>query len=382
MTSESRWARLTVLLGIVLATSACPKVPERTAFMQQATNVKASSAEVRERAADLGRHAAAVVELGADSIRALSDDPDVRANALRFKTQIIPEIREASLKADPLVGLLELIALFMQIDDYFTTGAGRAQFGPLQGVAIDLARHLIADADEVGLVITGGNDSAVTRTMGLLRQWAADHPITNSQYVRETPLGAMESIAANVGGIGAVAANLENEMRLLQERIAFMSDYTAREIAWRTTLGVEDAVGTETVDSLRALVIHSAALMGAFPDLVRSERGALVEAITAERVAVLREMLEHREAVLAALSSERAATMEGLGAERAILLAALSAERAATLAGMDSILQHGLTETRSLVNHTLFIVIPAIAGGIVLAGAAAFVVVRYARPPA
>lgn len=381
MTSGRRLVRLTTVAGIAAVVTACPKVPEQTAFMQT-TMVVTTAAEVRERAAELGRHAAATVELGADSIRRLSADPEIRAHALMFKAQIIPEIREASLKPDPLISLLELLGLFHQLEDYFTTGAGRTQFGPHQDVAVSIAQHLIEDGRDIGRILTGGNDSAVERTTMRLRDWAARNPIANSQYVRETPLGELEGIADDVRGIGGVAASLENEVRLLQNRVAFMTDYTAREIAWRTALGLEDAVGTETVDSLRTLVIHSSDLIGRLPDLVASERSALVEAVTAERIAVLREMLLHREAVLAALTAERAAILQELGEERAIVLEALSAERVAMLTGMDSIMRQGFGEARSLVNHTLLILIPATAAGIVLAGAAAFVVVRFARPQA
>ena len=381
MTVRHRLVRLAAVSALAAPTAACPKVPQQTSFME-GTTVTVTAAEVRERSGELGRHAAAVVELGADSIRRLSDDPEVRANALKFKAQIIPEIREASLKADPLIGQLELSGLFHQLEDYFTTGAGRTQFGPHQEIAVSVARHLIEDARGVGLLITGGNDSAVERATARLRAWAAEHPIANSQYVRETPLGEMEAIAGDVQGIGAVAASLENEMRLLQNRIAFMSDYSAREIAWRTALGVEDAVGTETVDSLRALVSHSAALTGELPDLVRSERAALVEALMAERIAVMREILLHRQVVLAALGSEREAVLAAIAAERAAVLEAVATERAAVLVGADSIVQHGLRETRAIIDHALLVVVLAGGAGIVLMGAAAFVVVRFGRPVA
>jgi hypothetical protein len=369
-----------MVLGVTLPLAGCPKVPEQTSFMAT-TRVTASTAEVRQRSAELGRHAAAVVELAADSIRQLSDDAAVRANALKLKAQVIPAIREASLRPDPLIGLLGLMGLFYQLQDYFTSGAARVQFGPHQPIAVAMARHLIDDGHRVGLVITSGNDSAVARTDSALRAWAAEYPITNSAYVRETPLGELQSIAENVRGLGGVAANLENEVRLLQERIAFMADYSVREIAWRTTIGIEDAVGTETVDSLRALVAHSAALTGELPGLIAAERTAVLEAVRAERMAILQAILAHRQAVLDALSAERQAVMEAITGERVGALSSLAVEREAILAGADSIVQRGLDEARSLVNHVLLIVVLAGGAGIGVVGATAFVIVRYGRPP-
>jgi hypothetical protein len=64
------------------------------------------------------------------------------------------------------------------------------------------------------------------------------------------------------------------------------------------------------------------------------------------------------------------------------VLEALAGERAAALASADSIVQHGLDETRSIIDHVLLIAVLAGAAGILLAGAAAFVVVRFGRPAA
>lgn len=376
----SRVKRL-VPLAVAVLTTACPKVPDQTRSMQ-AAGVTTSGRELRTRNLDLGHHAAAVIESAADSIRAVSSDPDVRANALRWKTYVIPQIREAALRPDPLVAALDLTALFEQLDRYFTTGGGRTLFGDQQPVAVGAVRSLLDMIRDLRFGLAGGQDSVIRTWNARIDQWVGEHPIMDSRYTRPTPIADIRVLAGDVAGIGGVAASMENELRLLQERLAFVQDYGAADVAWRMVLGVEDAVGDTTLDSLRALIAHSANLMGTLPAFVTSEREAILEAVTAERVAVLREMVSHREAVLAAVTSERMATLEGLGAERAIVLEAVSAERAATLAGMDSIVQHGLTETRSLVNHTLLVLIFAGGAAIVLSGAAAFVVVRYARPPA
>jgi len=368
-----------VPLAVAVLTTACPKVPDQTQSMQ-AAGVRTSGRELRTRNLDLGHHAAAVIESAADSIRAVSADPEVRANALRWKAYVIPQIREAALRPDPFAAALDLTALVEQLDRYFTTGGGRTLFGDQQAVAVGAVTSLLDAIRDVRFGLAGGQDSIFRRWNAQIDAWVSEHPIADSRYTRPTPIADMRVLAGEVAGIGGVAASMENELRLLQERLAFVQDYGAADLAWRMALGIEDAVGDTTLDSLRALVIHSAGLMGTLPDLVTSERAAILEGVTAERIAVMREIRQHLQAILAAISSERAATLDGLGAERAIVLDALSAERAATLAGMDSIVQHGVQQTRSLVNHTLLIVIPALAAGIVLAGAAAFVVVRYARP--
>ena len=370
-----------VPLALAVLIAACPKVPDQTRSMQ-AAGISGSGRELRTRNLDLGHHAAAVIASAADSIRALSPDPDVRANALRWKTYVLPQVREAALRPDPLVAALDLTALFGQLDRYFTTGSGRTLFGDQQAVAVGAVGSLLDAVSAIRLGLAGGRDSIARIWSERIDTWVGEHPIVDSRYTRATPIADMRALAGDLPGIGGVAASMENELRLLQERLAFLQDYGAEDVAWRTALGIEDAVGATTLDSLRALIAHSVNLAGTLPAFATSEREAILEAVTAERVAVLREIRLDLDVVLAAVTSERVATLEGLGAERAIVLEAVSAERVATLAGMDSIVHHGLTETRSLVNHTLLILIFAGGAAIVLSGAAAFVVVRYARPPA
>jgi hypothetical protein len=377
----SRVWRVLSPLVVVGLTTACPKVPNQTASMQRA-GVEVSARDVRTRTLDLGHYAAAVIEGAADSISAVTDDPAVRENALRWKTYVIPQVREAVLRPDPFVGAIDLSALFAQLDRYFSGGDGSMLFGDRQAVAVGAIRSLRGATQALALSLAGGQDSVAQRWSDRVDEWAAAHPIADSRYTRPTPIRDLQTLARDVAGIGGVAASMENEMRLLQERLAFMQDYGASDLAWRTALGLREAAGPETLDSLRALVMHSFALVGGFPDLVASERGAVLEDLTAERVAVMRELLLHRRAVLAALTGEREAVLANVDSQIGVILRTASSERAAALVGADSIVQHGLAQARSLVNHTLLLLILAEGAAIVLVGAVAFVVVRYARPPA
>jgi hypothetical protein len=381
MTSRARMTRIVMMLGVAVVIGACAKVPTQTQSME-AAGIAMSGRELRTRNVDLSRHVAAVIEAAADSMRAVSTDATVRANALRWKTYVIPQVREAGLRPDPLVGALDLSALLAQLEQYFTSGNGQTLFGDQQSVAVEAIRSLRGEVLQLSRAVAGGQGSIEQTWRERVEEWAADHPIRNGQYTRPTPIADIRILAADAGGgIGVVAASMENELRLLQERLAFAQDYGARELAWRTALGIEESVGAETMDSLRAIVTHTAALMGGLTDLLASERAAVIEALGAERVAVAREILLHRQVVLAALAGEREAMVAAVGMERGIVLDAVAAERAAVLAGADSIVQRGFAETRSLVNHVMLVMVLTGAAAIVLAGAAAFVVVRFARPP-
>jgi len=97
----SRCLRLLAPLVLAGLTAGCPKVPSQTQTMRRA-GLEVSGRELRTRSVDLGHYAAAVIEAAADSIAAVSADAKVQANALRWKAYVIPQVREAALRPDPL----------------------------------------------------------------------------------------------------------------------------------------------------------------------------------------------------------------------------------------------------------------------------------------
>ena len=95
MTTRRRAVRALGVLGSLMILTACPRVPERTSFMQQATNVTATAAEVRARNGELGRHAGG---------RPLTDAPDGEhheCDRTEEEQQAAAELPEARPQAGP-----------------------------------------------------------------------------------------------------------------------------------------------------------------------------------------------------------------------------------------------------------------------------------------
>ncbi|HHQ48000.1 MAG TPA: hypothetical protein ENK19_03855, partial [Acidobacteria bacterium] len=89
------------------------------------------------------------VERAADRITRLSPgNAAVHEAALRWKIYTVPAVFSAAFHDDPLASYLDLRIFTLQMDRFFTTGAGRDLFGERQQIAIDtckdLEHHIVA----------------------------------------------------------------------------------------------------------------------------------------------------------------------------------------------------------------------------------------------
>jgi hypothetical protein len=131
-----RAAALGLTLLLVLAGGCSTKGPRQTPIMRQVGGVEVSSNELRVFIRDTSDRFAGVIEVSADEIIAGTDDPQVRYNALIWKSRAIPVGFDAVFQSDPLVAVLDSWAFAEQLRQYFTTGAGKDLFGDQQPIAI------------------------------------------------------------------------------------------------------------------------------------------------------------------------------------------------------------------------------------------------------
>ena len=174
-----------LLLAAALAAASCSTAPPRqTAFMSGTENVDVTSMEVRIHAYGYAERFSARVETAADEILAVTEDADVARNALLWKMNALPAMHLAVFQPDPLIGFLDAWTLTVQMGDFFTTGAGRDAFGPLQSIAVEASEALERAVGEVIASVTVSGDAPWgERTV---RAWADSHPITSMEFLRET----------------------------------------------------------------------------------------------------------------------------------------------------------------------------------------------------
>ncbi len=349
--------RTYLVLTACLGSAACLKVPQQTGFLASARGVNKPASEVRLIGFEYGRRFSSTIEQAADSIRELTTDPDVPYNTVAWKAYAIPAAQEAVLQFDPLVGFVDIWVFSHQMRDFFLTGGGGDWFGPHQQIAIDASVMLEQEAHAALLDLTEGQlaDSAVA----LIDSMARAEPIGNNTFSRASVSLAWSDLAgAPASGLAGTAANMERQLDEVTNRLAYYNEYLFKQARWQSELMILQVTNPQRVDStltaLRQSLEIFARLADSVPQMVVSERNALLDAIEDERVSIVEAINLQRLATVAVVEDQVGLMLQSVGAERALILAAINAERVATMASLDSILNARIGQTKDVVDHLVW----------------------------
>jgi hypothetical protein len=152
--------------------------------MSSVENVDLTSTELRLHVYGYAERFSADVERAADEILAGTEDAHVTRNALLWKMNALPAMHVAVFQSDPLMGFLDAWTLTVQMRHFFTTGAGRNAFGPLQSIAVEASEALERAVGEVVASVTVSGDAPEGEQ--IVRAWEDSHPITSMEFLRET----------------------------------------------------------------------------------------------------------------------------------------------------------------------------------------------------
>jgi len=345
---------LLLTITAVLAAGGCvsTKAPEQTALMQ-GMNVNVSAQRMRVADHNFARNFMTAVELTADSVARLTDDPVVRHNTLVWKSNAIPAIQLALYHPDPLVSFADGWILLVQMRQYFESGGGKDAFGEQQGMVVDRLREGEAELKSVA----AGDDHHLDQIQTFVYDWAEEHPLTNDRYLRRSPTEAVADLLASGRGGGFSSLGSMTEMAQDAQQMALvLASYTPKQIAWQSELLMADMTDSvhlapvlHAIDDME-VVSATADFMRVAPDLIAAERAAVFKEIAAERLQTFRDIdALRRQAfadVSAMIASERAASLREVGAM-------LAAGRSAMLAGMGDLTSQAFDETRELINHLM-----------------------------
>lgn len=309
-----------LLTAVAIAFSGCAgTMPKQTPLMQEVGGIVVTSGELHDLTYEYSKFWATVVELRADEIRASSDDPEVRYNALLWKSYAIPAMQRAAIQRDPFAALIDLSALNRQMRDYFESGAGKDIFGQWQPVAFQTCDELERTLLAIVRRAQPGRDS--TRQDSILTAWVEANPIEGALFIRPSTRPLLSELTARrfTGGLGGVAQTNEIVAEI-SDRLEIYTEQMPRQIRWQAEIALEDAVGASNahrflgdVDSIDT----SAKRIADFLDTIEG-------IIARERAIVLEEVDRSLAEALGTLQMERAAITEDLSRERQSLMADVS----------------------------------------------------------
>jgi hypothetical protein len=317
------------------------------------------------------------VEQTADAIATDTDDPVVRANALRWKIAASSASNRAASQMAPRMGLLDMWALTAQMHDYFAQGSGKALFGRQQTRAVTLAANLAREAED------GARALAPPPEFDADQRFVAD-------YVRANPIESLKFARASIviawARNNGADAKLVDSLGTVPEAMAGASDVlrmygdtVPSQTLWRAELSAQEfgISGKDVEAAFKRLddrLARLSLMADATPQLVHEVVGDVRKQLEASWAEMMGTIHSERVELSTAISAERQAAMQAVDAERSAVTA-----DAARMA--DQIIADAGKEARHLVREALIF---AILFAVVVLGlpfAAGFFVGRAQRRP-
>jgi len=362
-TALGRFAGLLVLV----VCAACAHVPQQSENLKQA-NIETTTAELRTRTVELGRHLVREVEAACDSIDAGTTDSRVRGNTLLLRMSTLAGTTEAVLREDPVVAMIDLYGFKAQLANFFASPLAAVSFGP--GVtypqrAIDrFALRWESVATEAGATIKPENRAKV-------EAWARDYPIDRLPFTRPSLTGALAiRLRDDESGIGASVGGIQSTLDRLEHRASLANEYAVKEGMWLSQYAALSVGGMPETAELTRTLRDSQSLMQGTPELV--DRARLL---------TLMEVNRQRVETLVMVAQERAIVLQAIASERATVLLAISEERRQVMGGVDSLRTRVIADEMRAIDH-LVLRLAEMIGGFLLLGVLGLAVVRRRVAPA
>ena len=284
---------------------------------------------------------AGVVEVAADEIAARTDDPGMLKNAALWKVYSVPAILRTTSIQEPVGAYTTTWAACLLMLEYYESGLGAEAFGENQAVAIEASRQLVREIDEIGAEIPIDEDVR-RRGREEMAAWVEENPLTNHLFVSRAATEHLRELTKGYDtGLTSIAANTQEQMAGLSDRMSIQTSLMPRQMRWQAELALLDMSDPKSVDRLLQATYEGGR------DIIAAERDSMMSAVSAEG-----------EALMQSVDGQRVATLEWMTRERAEIMDSVREERIATLEQMEQISMRMLdasferlavTETRALL---------------------------------
>jgi hypothetical protein len=297
-----------------------------------AEDVAVNSEQIRLRMRALVQPMSGVIISAADKIITGTTNRSIQRQALLWKIEAVPALREALFQPNPITAIVDSWILTFQMIDYFETGPGREELGDAHLVAVNACQQLENEFARIAASLTISSDVSRARAFG--KKWAAEHPIRQSIASRESSLSRateqdMATSFSTMEAVGSVAVTVDDLNRRLEIYSAqlldqarwqgelFALDLTQRLPLERAIPLAETAVQTagRAVNEIQRIIptIERAVIvLENAPDLISSEREAALKEFSTELTRSLAFLHEEMTTVLKQVTSERIAAVQDL----------------------------------------------------------------------
>jgi hypothetical protein len=339
---------LTLLAGLALMAAGCrmaTPAPVRE-NVHAADDLAANEQQIRLRIRALVEpYSGSIVET-ADRIRAGTTNRAIRREALLWKIEAVPALREALFRPNPLVAIGDTWVLIWQMTDYFEKGRGKLALGAASPIAAATCRYLEGELAGVAASITRSGD--VSNVRNFTMQWAAEHPIRHSIAARESTLSrALEREIQETFTAQEMVINIAAKLDDLSHRIDIFSAQLFDQSRWQAELFAMDLA--EDYQMERALPLAENAVQSG-ADAIKALNRIIppLEAALETVNAAPATFAEERKTAIEILQQELTRTIQFAQMERIAALEHLTKERVAALTALHDYIRE---ERRALMGE-------------------------------
>ena len=341
---------------------------------------------------------AAEVDFTASSIEQRTTDATTRRNALLWRIRAIPEMRKACFRMEPVSGLVDAWTLSLQMDQFFSEGAGTGAFGTFQPEAVAVSRRLADQLRDIGGSIAMSAEARAAFERRIIDPWVAEHPLRDITFVRDSPVARFAEQVRTLSGVSQSVVTVEElAVAVSQQARIYLADLP-RQLRGEVDLMRLDVLASQDLASMQGDLHVAATAAGrlaatgeSLSALVENERrivldeenrqlALVIKTLSAERElaidTIIRALASERGALLRDVTSQRVVTLEWASTERREAIAEVGRELAGALAALRGERAIAIDEVRGIVNMVLLRVAIFLIAGVVLAPLVAHAYVR------
>ena len=319
-------------LGCLLLSSfSCDITPPKKTSdprVHQAKDIAANAEQIRLRMRGLVQPMSGDIIAAANQIMAATTDRAIQREALLWKINAVPALREALFQSNPITAIADTWAFTFQMTDYFAQGPGAKALGESRGIAVTTSQRLESEMTLVAASITVSGD--ISKAREYIRKWTTDHPIKYTiagresvlSHVAESELAATFSTTEAIGSLVVSMDDLNRRLEIYSAQLLDQSRWQAElltmdlaheyqidkalPLAERAVKSTDRAI--ETLDRTSPALERSLAVLEKTPALIAAEREATIKALVEEVTRATTFAQGERVAALKQLTTERLAT--------------------------------------------------------------------------
>jgi hypothetical protein len=318
----------------------CTTTSTESGMMEKFEGVNMTQTELSIRLNEFGKYFAGRVEEAADEIIKKSDDRKIKMNALEWKINVIPRSFESLVIIDPLAAGIDIAALCVQMEEFFTTGYGKGLFGDYQYIAIEASKEILSEREKIGEDFS--NKEYRLEMSDKIKEWARANPIKSLQFNRRSTFEVMaKTLGEQNYTLGETVGSIAEGVYDIRRQITTYTDFMPKSVKWQAQLTSYELLGDSTVEKS----------FGNFDRIVNAteritkvveETPSLIENVQQSSFEEINRQLSF---TLSTLINERRILVDKIMEERMIVLKDLYQQRIETLEKIDKLADKTISQS-------------------------------------